>query len=117
MTVLLVALGAAVGGPLRYLTDRWLSARYGNAFPWGTLAVNVSGSLALGVVLRAAPPDLRLLLGTGLCGGLTTFSSFGHQTLLLFETGRAGRALLNVGANLAAGLAAVTAGWALGGAL
>ncbi|GIF15242.1 hypothetical protein Ate01nite_52740 [Actinoplanes teichomyceticus] len=56
MTALLVALGAAVGAPLRYLTDRYVQARYGAGFPWGTLAVNVTGSLILGLVLGPGSP-------------------------------------------------------------
>ncbi|WP_461006792.1 fluoride efflux transporter CrcB [Streptomyces capparidis] len=117
MNVLLVALGAAVGAPLRYLTDRWLTARHGTAFPWGTLVVNVAGSLVLGAVVRAGSPELRLLLGTGLCGALTTFSSFGHQTVALLESGAPWRAAANAGANVGLGLGAAAAGWALGGLL
>ncbi|GGO85131.1 fluoride efflux transporter CrcB [Wenjunlia tyrosinilytica] len=117
MNVLLVALGAAVGAPLRYLTDRWVSARTASGFPWGTFTVNIVGSLVLGVVLRAGSPDLRLLIGTGLCGALTTFSTFGYETLRLIESGANGQAAANVGVSLAVGLGAAAAGWALGSAL
>ena len=112
MTVLLIALGAAVGAPLRYLVDRAVQARFGSAFPWGTLTVNVAGSLLLGV-LAGLPvgPALGALLGTGLCGALTTYSTFGYETLRLARTGTRRRALANVLLSVTAGLAAATAGF------
>ncbi|MEO3778844.1 fluoride efflux transporter CrcB [Micromonospora sp. B11E3] len=118
MTVLLVALGAAVGAPLRYLTDRAVQARYGSAFPWGTLTVNVLGSLLLGALVGAPTgPALGALLGTGLCGALTTYSTFGYETLRLARDGARGRALANALGSVAAGLAAASAGYALARAL
>ncbi|HET8641940.1 MAG TPA: CrcB family protein, partial [Pseudonocardiaceae bacterium] len=79
MTVLLIAIGAAAGAPLRYLTDRWVQARHDGLLPWGTLAVNVAGSLMLGVVAAAVhagawPGWVLTGVGVGLCGALTTFS-------------------------------------------
>ena len=114
MTVLLIALGAAVGAPLRYLTDRAVQARLGSAFPWGTLTVNVAGSLLLGVLVGLpVGPTAGALLGTGLCGALTTYSTFGYETLRLARTGNRLRALANVLLNVAAGLTAATAGLTL----
>ncbi len=117
MTVLLVVLGGAVGAPLRYLVDQLLRSRYGSAFPWGTLAVNVAGSLVLGVVAGAvsggAPAWLATLVGTGFCGALTTFSTFGYETLRLVEEGQPIRGAVNVAVSLLAGLGACTAGWLL----
>ncbi|MFJ3670806.1 fluoride efflux transporter CrcB [Streptomyces sp. NPDC090106] len=110
MNWLLVAAGAAVGAPLRYLTDRAVQSRHDSVFPWGTFAVNVGGCLVLGLLTGAAGPDLRLLLGTGLCGALTTYSTFSYETLRLAETGAGLYALANVGASLAAGLGAAFAG-------
>jgi CrcB protein len=88
MTVLLVALGAAVGAPLRYLTDRVIQARHRSMFPWGTFTVNVAGSLLLGFLLGLpVAPWLAALLGTGFCGALTTYSTFSLETLRLVREG------------------------------
>ncbi|MFD7492471.1 fluoride efflux transporter CrcB [Streptomyces sp. NPDC059832] len=115
MNWLLVIVGAAVGAPLRYLTDRAVQSRHDSVFPWGTFAVNVSGSLVLGlltgaVAAGAASSHLQLLLGTGLCGALTTYSTFSYETLRLAEDGARSYAAANVVASVAAGLAAVFAG-------
>nr|WP_202523989.1 fluoride efflux transporter CrcB [Kitasatospora sp. SID7827] len=114
---MLVAVGAAVGAPLRYLTDRAVQYRTGFAFPWGTLTVNAGGCALLGLLTAVAPPDVRLLLGTGLCGALTTYSTFSFETLKLAENGARGAALGNVALSLGAGLAAVYAGAGIGHAI
>ncbi|MGC4806922.1 fluoride efflux transporter CrcB [Micromonospora sp. DT233] len=113
MTVLLIVLGAAVGAPLRYLTDRAVQARHASPLPWGTLTVNVSGSLLLGALV-AAPvgPTLGALLGTGFCGALTTYSTFGYETLRLARDGTRWYALANALVSVAAGLAAAALGYA-----
>lgn len=87
MTVLLVAVGAALGAPLRWWVDRALRARFGAAFPWGTLAVNVAGSFLLGVVVSADGLDPAAVagLGAGFCGALTTYSTVGLDTVRLVE--------------------------------
>jgi CrcB protein len=82
MTLVLVVVGGAVGASLRYLTDLLVQSRHDSVFPWGTLAVNVAGSLLFGglasaVATGAAPTWLLSLVGTGFCGALTTFSTFG----------------------------------------
>lgn len=116
MTALLVVLGAAVGAPLRYATDLVLAARLGRRFPWGTLAVNVVGSFVLGwVVAAVTSPEVLALVGTGFCGALTTYSTFGHDTVALAGDGRRGAAGAYVAASLVGGLAAAAAGLALGG--
>jgi len=118
LTALLVVLGAMVGAPLRYLVDRTVQARHDSLFPWGTFAVNVTGSFVLGVLVFArAQPDLVALFGTGFAGALTTYSTFGYETLRLVEEKAIGYALLNVAANLLAGLGAAVGGTALGLAL
>lgn len=118
MTVVLVLIGGAVGAPLRYLTDLLVQARHDSILPWGTLTVNVVGSLVLGVVgaavaVAGAPSWVMTLLGTGFCGALTTFSTFGFETVRLVEEGSLLEAFVNVAASLVAGLVAVAAGWAL----
>jgi fluoride exporter len=114
VTVLWVALGAAVGAPLRYLTDRGMRRLAPGPFPWGTFAVNVAGSLVLGVVTGAgAAPAVTALVGTGFCGALTTYSTFAHEAHGL--TGRRrGLAAAYVLASLAAGIAAAALGHLLG---
>lgn len=77
MTPLLVALGAAIGAPLRYLAGHWLDDR----FPWGTLLANVAGSFLLGLFTAMTLDDHALaFLGTGLCGAFTTYSAFAVKT-------------------------------------
>ncbi|SEG58856.1 camphor resistance protein CrcB [Thermomonospora echinospora] len=118
MTVLLVALGAAVGAPLRYLADRLVQSRHESSFPWGTFTVNVVGSALLGF-LAALPAGegFTALGGIGFCGALTTYSTFGYETLRLAENGARTLAFLNVAASVAAGLGAAYCGMALASAI
>ncbi|GHJ17016.1 MULTISPECIES: fluoride efflux transporter CrcB [unclassified Micromonospora] len=114
MTVLWIALGAALGAPLRYLTDRAVQARHDSAFPWGTLTVNVAGSLLLGAVLAVpADPAVTALVGTGFCGALTTWSTLSYETLRLARTGARLHAYANVLVSVVAGLGAAFVGYAL----
>ena len=107
MTGLLVALGAAVGAPLRF----WLATRLDGRFPVGTLAVNVLGSAALGLLSALSVSGGALaLLGTGLCGGFTTYSAFAVQAHRLGARRGAAYAALTV----ALALAACAGGHALG---
>ncbi len=122
MTFLLVLLGGMIGAPARYLADRMLQARHDSVFPWGTFAVNMGGSLVLGFLLGAQrhlglPASVVLLLGTGFCGGLTTFSTFGYETLRLLEDGAVGEAGLNVLGSLVLGVLAAWLGIRLAGAV
>ncbi|MGP9022739.1 fluoride efflux transporter CrcB [Streptomyces sp. BR1] len=115
MNWLLVILGAAVGAPLRFLTDRAVQTRHDSIFPWGTFTVNVVGCLILGTLTGAATAGagsshLQLLVGTGLCGALTTYSTFSYETLRLAEDGAAFYAMVNVVASVVAGLGAVYLG-------
>lgn len=118
MNWLLVIAGAVVGAPLRYLTDRAVQSRHDSHFPWGTFTVNVAGSLVLGLLTGMAGagvvgPRVTALLGTGLCGALTTYSTFSYETLRLAERGRVRAAVANVTASVAAGLCAVFLGLTL----
>lgn len=115
----LLAAGAAVGAPTRYLVDVGARAWLGPRWPWGTLIVNLVGSFVLGVVLsagRGAPSyDAVLLLGTGFCGALTTFSTFALEVVTLGETGRGRAAVAYAAGSVAAGLALAALGWVVGG--
>ncbi len=118
MNWLLVIVGGALGAPLRYLTDLQVQRRHDSVFPWGTFTVNVVGCLVLGLVTGAAvsgavPEGVRLLLGTGLCGALTTYSTFSYETMRLAEEGAALFATLNAVGSVTAGLGAAFAGAAL----
>ena len=111
-----VIVAGAAGAVVRYLVTLALAGRPG--FPWAVLAVNVAGSMLGGAVLALAEraaitPDLRLVLLTGLCGGLTTFSTFGVETVQLVLDGRARTAVSSVAANLLLGIAAATATYLL----
>jgi fluoride exporter len=122
VTWLLVLAGGMVGAPLRYLTDRAVQSRHDSVFPWGTLIVNCIGSLILGVVTGAvvhgaAGDSLRLFLGTGLCGALTTYSTFSYETLRLAETGSRLFAGVNVVASVVVCVGAAFAGVGLADAL
>lgn len=107
MTILLVALGAAVGAVLRYLAGHWFDD---DRFPAGTLVVNVAGSFLLGAFsAMVLSGSLFALIGTGFCGGLTTYSAFAVQTHRLGPTGGTAYA----GATILLALVACAAGFAL----
>ena len=116
--IALVAVGGAIGSTVRYLAGLAAAALLGAAFPYGTLAVNVTGSLAAGVVLglsdaAAITPSTRLFVLTGFLGGYTTFSAFAIETVRLAEHQDALTAVVNVVANLGVGLVAAIVGIAL----
>jgi len=117
VTLVLVVLGAAVGAPARYLADLGVQRLHSTRLPWGTWSVNVAGSLVLGVVVAGPGTWLSTLVGTGFCGALTTFSTFGYETVRLTEEGETATALSNVVLSLAVGLAAAALGWMIGSAL
>jgi CrcB protein len=111
VTVVLVVLGAVVGAPLRYLTDRAIQSRHDSVFPWGTLTVNVAGSLLLGFLVGLpAGQEAAALVGTGFCGALTTYSTFSYETLRLVQGGARFYAAVNIVASVVAGLGAAYSG-------
>ncbi len=118
MTLLLVLIGGAVGAPTRFLTDQWVTARLEEPHPYGTFAVNIAGSLVLGLLAGASdagnlPAWVWSLVGIGFCGALTTFSTFAWETVRLVELGLWRPAIVNVSASLAIGLGAAALGWAI----
>lgn len=118
MTVLLVLLGGAVGAPARYLADGWVQSRHRLRFPLGTLLVNLIGCLLLGIIAgglahRHWPADVQALLGTGFCGGLTTFSTFSVETIELLQGRFTLRALAYLLLSCGLGLAAAALGYLL----
>jgi fluoride exporter len=118
MTLVLVMLAAAVGAPLRYVVDQAVQHRRPGTFPAGTLTINVTGSLLLGLLTGLAAhhglaPRAVTVLGTGLLGAYTTFSTFSYETIRLLEDGAVAEATLNVVGSIGLGLAAAAGGLGL----
>ena len=121
-TALAVGAGSAVGGVARYLVAEWIARHQAGVFPWGTLLVNVAGSLAIGLlaaVLGAGgrwpqPPLVQAALTIGVLGGFTTFSAFSLQTLVLLRSGHNGLAAANILASVALCLLGAWAGLRFG---
>ena len=114
-----IAVGCALGGAARFFVSGLVARGIGETFPWGTMAVNVSGTLALGVLAGLAEAGLLdpaapgwQLGAVGFLGSYTTVSSFSLQTLALVRDGELGRAAGNVVLSLGLCLAAVAAGFA-----
>lgn len=111
---LVIGLGAALGANARYLIGLWAAGQWGAGFPYGTLLVNLTGSLVLGFFVGltetrlALPPEYRLFVAVGLLGGYTTFSSYAVESISLLQSGNGWLALLDVlGNNLLGGVAAL----------
>lgn len=118
MFLLYLALGGVLGTLARYLLGGWIHAWAGSAFPWGTLGVNLLGSLLLGFAIRATEiiplsPEMRGLITIGFCGAFTTFSTFSYETVVLMQEGEWGRAGLYAFGSLGLGLAAMAGGLVL----
>jgi CrcB protein len=112
-----IALGGALGSVVRYLLGTLIAART-SGFPWGTLVINVTGSLLLGFFFRSSalalqPPALRAALTVGFCGGYTTFSTFSYETLALVQAGSYARAGAYVVGSVVLSVSAAVAGAAL----
>lgn len=89
----LVFIGGGLGSIARFSLGRWVQINLNTVFPWGTLAVNIASCFILGLIVGLfsqkvfTNPEIRLLVGTGFCGGFSTFSTFSMETLELFKTG------------------------------
>ena len=118
-----VAAGSAAGGVARFLVSSALQHRAMSPFPVGTFVVNLTGSIALGFVLRYAlgttsiSPEMRVLLTTGFLGGYTTFSTFSYESVALLESGDYSRALAYVLLSVVLALAGTVGGMALADAV
>jgi CrcB protein len=117
MRLAMVFLGSGIGGALRLLLSVAMQERLGPAFPYGTLAVNLTGSFALGMFFAVHDrtvligPDLWFFLGTGLCGGFTTMSTFSLETLSLLRQREIYYAILNVAVSIAGCLTTTMIGY------
>ncbi|HHY55591.1 MAG TPA: fluoride efflux transporter CrcB [Chloroflexi bacterium] len=113
---LYVSLGAIVGANARYLMGLWAAERFGVAFPYGTMIVNITGCFLIGVfnglgeMGLAISPNVRLLFTVGFLGAYTTFSSFGFESVALMRVSGFLAASLNITINVVVGLAAVVLG-------
>ncbi len=118
--LLLIAAGGGVGAVLRYLVAGWGQRLGDGSFPWGTLIVNCSGCLVMGLAaaLFAGPhlirEEYRVAILVGVLGAFTTFSTFGWETFALANTGQLGFALLNLGLSNGVGLLAIWLGYRVG---
>ena len=116
---LLILAGGGLGSYLRYFVAQWAADRFGPAFPFGTLFVNLGGCFLIGLIAGlplgagSLTPRMRLLFMTGFLGGLTTFSSYEYESFMLAHDGALPRALLNLGGSVVAGFIAVVAGFLL----
>jgi fluoride exporter len=114
-----ICLGGAIGTGARYLLSGWTLARLGTSFPYGTLAVNVTGSFLLGGLMHLSlatgfvSPTARAVLAIGVMGGFTTYSTFNYETLGYFREGAWLHGLANLGATVIGCLAAGLAGLAV----
>jgi fluoride exporter len=113
-----VGLAASLGAVCRYLLDAFVRSRHTQPFPWGTVVINVTGSLLLGLVTGLAvhhglPAHSTTVIGVGFLGGYTTWSTYIWESLALAETGAASAAAVNLLGSLAVGLAAAAAGFGL----
>ena len=116
MNLLLVAMGGALGAVARYGVGLGAARLFGVAFPWGTLAVNIVGGLAMGLLAARVGPEqeaLRLALGVGVLGGFTTFSAFSLETVRLMEH-QPGLAMLYVAASVVLSVGACWLGLSIG---
>lgn len=115
-TLIYIAIGGAFGSVVRYLLSKTIQQHWVGVFPWGTMVVNLLGSLLIGILYglfekhNILSADMRLLLTAGVCGGFTTFSTFMNESLSLMRGGEMLLCALYIGGSVALGLVAVYLG-------
>jgi CrcB protein len=120
MNYLVIAIGAMIGGLLRYIVSVSFSSPVAGSFPWSTLAINVVGSFFLGLVMQLAGErhfigdSVKLFLTIGVIGSFTTFSAFSYETISLFQSGEAMRGVIYITASNILSIIAAFGGYALG---
>src|SRR5688572_7460799 len=116
---IIVGVGGFLGSALRYLSVQWVDRKMNSIFPYGTLLVNVLGSLILGLIVGYSlrvnmPPNWRLFLSAGFCGGFTTFSAFAFENVTLLQQKMIGTSLAYTAISVGAGFLAMALGIMLG---
>lgn len=123
LRTLLVALGGGIGSAARYLVGGWFAVRFGAAFPYGTLVINVTGSFIIGFFLAFAEqriwlgPNWRVFFGVGFIGGYTTFSTFEYETIRLLQDGEMLLGIVYLVGSVTTGALATLAGIVLGSSM
>ncbi len=118
-----VAIGAGIGGGLRYVLGGWIAERWGTSFPWHTMVINVTGAFLLGILMALSvdrdlvSSSMRLLLGVGVLGGFTTFSTLSYESMALLQQGLVAQGMMNMFGSALLGLAAVVVGLLVGRAI
>lgn len=121
--VVLVILGAGIGGGLRYILGSWMAERWSMSFPWHTFVINIAGAFLLGFLMaltvdrQIVSPSLRLFLGVGILGGFTTFSTLSYESIALIEQGLTLQGMGNMFGSAAVGMVAAAAGLIVGRAV
>ncbi len=115
-SMIYVGIGGFIGACLRYAVSLYSSKMLGTQFPYGTLIVNITGGILIGLIMELSfntdliPPNMRLFLTTGIMGGLTTFSTFSYETINLLSDGEYLIGVLNICLNVFLSLFGVIAG-------
>lgn len=117
--VVLIMVSGGLGALARFILDGFVRTRLGRGFPWGTMLINISGSLLLGILIgftlnHQEFSNICLIIGTGFCGGYTTFSTMSFETVRLIEMHQFGKALFNMLGTLSVALASAELGIIIG---